>query len=209
MDLVPGWMDLQFVENPGMAFGWMIPGNGGKLLLSIFRLIVVAVIFWYLFKLIKQKVHSGYIICVSLIVAGALGNIIDSALYGLIFDKGAVYNQDINDYIMYHGVAQFSGNGYAPPLLGNVVDMFHFTKTVHYPAWFPLWGGQTREIFPPVFNVADSAITIGIIFILLWQRTFFPKKEEAIAVAKSSPDNENDHQKETPEDFVATSAGVE
>jgi len=87
-NLIPGWFDLQFVENPGMAFGWMIPGNGGKLALSIFRLIVVTGIGVYLYNLVKQKAHSGYIVCVSLIVAGALGNIIDSAAYGLAFDRG-------------------------------------------------------------------------------------------------------------------------
>lgn len=165
MSIIKGWFNLQFVENPGMAFGWMIPGDAGKLTLSIFRVIVVSGISYYLWKLIKQKAHSGYIICVSLIVAGALGNIIDSAVYGLIFDRGSRFDPNLMDYTMYHGKAVF-GSGYAAPLMGNVVDMLHFTKTI-------TWNGRTIELFPPVFNVADSAITSGIILILLFQKRFF------------------------------------
>lgn len=172
--IIPGWFDLQFVENPGMAFGWMIPGDGGKLLLSIFRIIVVAGISWYLIKIIREKAHTGLIICISLIIAGALGNILDSAFYGLIFDKGSLYDADINDYTMYHGIAAMNGQGYAPFLMGNVVDMFHFAKEVTYPEWFPFVGGRTREIFPPVFNLADASITCGILIILLRQKKFFP-----------------------------------
>jgi signal peptidase II len=170
--LIPGWFDLQFVENPGMAFGWMLPGNAGKLTLSIFRILVVSGIGYYLWKLVKQKAHGGYIICVSLIVAGALGNIIDSAVYGVLFDRGSTLDPDIQDYTMYFGKAQFGGNGYAPPLMGNVVDMFHFDKTI-------TWNGNTIELFPPVFNVADSAITVGIIIILLFQKRFFENSEKS------------------------------
>ncbi|MFM9985813.1 MAG: signal peptidase II [Flavobacteriales bacterium] len=165
-EVIPGWLDLQFVENPGMAFGWMLPGESGKLLLSIFRILVVIGISWYLYKLVKQKAHWGYIVCVSLIVAGALGNILDSAVYGLIFDKGSLFDADIGDYTMYFGKAAMEGEGYAAPLMGNVVDMFHFTKEY-------TWDGVSHEIFPPVFNVADSSITFGIIFILLFQKRFF------------------------------------
>ncbi len=170
-EVIPGWLDLQFVENPGMAFGWMLPGEGGKLTLSIFRIIVVSGGIWYLIKLIKQNVHWGYAICVSLIVAGALGNIIDSAVYGLIFDKGSLFDQDMQDYTMYFGKAVIEGEGYAKPLMGNVVDMFHFTKEY-------TWNGVKHEIFPPVFNVADSSITLGIIMILLFQRKFFGKSKK-------------------------------
>lgn len=178
-NLIPGWFDLQFVENPGMAFGWMIPGNGGKLALSIFRLIVVTGIAIYLFKLIKQKAHAGYIVCVSLIVAGALGNIIDSAAYGLAFDRGSTFDEHYGDYTMYFGKAQLNGEGYAPVLMGNVVDMLHFTKTI-------TWNGKEIELFPPVFNVADSAITLGIIFILLFQKRFFPKNDEPVAPSEEA-----------------------
>ena len=171
MTVIPGWMDLQFVENPGMAFGWMIPGDGGKLALSIFRILVVGGISWYLVKLIREKAHWGYITCVSLIVAGALGNIIDSAVYGLIFDRGSSFDAEIGDYTMYFGKAQAIGDGYAKPLMGNVVDMFHFTKRITL-------NGTSHELFPPVFNVADSSITMGIVFILLFQKRYFPKKKE-------------------------------
>lgn len=171
LTLIPGWFDLQFVENPGMAFGWMLPGNAGKLALSIFRIIVVGGIGYYLWKLIKEKAHTGYIICVSLIISGALGNIIDSAFYGLIFDRGSTFDTHINDYTMYFGKAQLNGEGYAPALMGNVVDMFHFDRTI-------TWNGKTIELFPPVFNVADSAITVGIILILLFQKRFFPNEKE-------------------------------
>ncbi len=175
--LIPGWFDLQFVENPGMAFGWMLPGEAGKLILSIFRVLVVAGISVYLYRLIKQKAHWGYVMCVSMIVAGALGNIIDSAVYGFLFDRGSTFDAELNDFTMYFGKAQMNYEGYAKPLMGNVVDMFHFTKRVN-------WGGSSHEIFPPIFNVADSSITAGIIIILLFQRRFFHKKEEV-----TSPEN--------------------
>lgn len=171
--LIPGWFDLQFVENPGMAFGWMLPGEAGKLTLSIFRIIVVIGLIWYLAKIISQKVHWGYIICVSLIIAGAMGNIIDSAVYGLLFDRGSIFDPEIGDYTMYFGKAVLLGDeGYARPLMGNVVDMFHFTKTISF-------GGKIREIFPPVFNIADASITAGIISVMLFQRVFFPKQQVA------------------------------
>ncbi len=169
--IIPGWIDLQFVENPGMAFGWMIPGDAGKLTLSIFRLVVVTGIAWYLYRLIKEKAHWGYVVCVSLIVAGAMGNIVDSLAYGLMFDRGSTYDPDFNDYTMYFGKAELNYEGYAKPLMGNVVDMFHFT------ARWP-WGDSRTEIFPPIFNIADASITVGIILIMLFQRRFFPKKEE-------------------------------
>ncbi len=170
--LIPGWFDLQFVENPGMAFGWMIPGDAGKLTLSIFRLLVVSGIAWYLYRLIREKAHWGYVVCVSMIVAGAMGNIIDSMAYGLMVDRGSKYDVEFNDYTMYFGKAELNYEGYAKPLMGNVVDMFHIT------ARWP-WGEyhERSEIFPPIFNIADASITIGIILILLFQRRFFPKKE--------------------------------
>lgn len=179
--LIPGWLDLQFVENPGMAFGWMIPGEAGKLTLSVFRLIVVSGITWYLYRLIKEKAHWGYVVCVSMIVAGALGNIIDSLAYGGMFDRGSMYDPDFNDYTMYFGKAELNYEGYAKPLMGNVVDMFHFT------ARWP-WGEphERSEIFPPIFNVADAAITVGIILIMLFQRRFFPKKEDAESTSEET-----------------------
>ncbi len=174
--LIKDVIDIQFVENPGMAFGWMIPGNGGKLTLSIFRIFVVCGISWYLYKLIRQKAHTGYIICMSMIVAGALGNIFDSLFYGVIFDRGSIFDPEINDYTMYFGISSINLNdGYAPPLLGNVVDMFHFTMRIP-------WGEGSREIFPPIFNIADSSISVAIVIILLFQKKFFPKPIEQTTV---------------------------
>jgi signal peptidase II len=192
MELIPGWFDLQFVENPGMAFGWMLPGQGGKLVLSVFRILVVVGISVYLWRLIKQKVHAGYIVCVSMIVAGALGNILDSAFYGVLFDRGSVYDEAVGDFTMYFGKAQLQEPGYAAPLMGNVVDMIHFTKTI-------TWGDRTYEIFPPIFNVADSAITLGIVFILLFQRRFFkPDESEQVETTHTEP-APNDDQTEVLE----------
>lgn len=177
--LIPGWFDLQFVENPGMAFGWMLPGEAGKLVLSIFRIAVVLVIIYYLRKFIKERMHSGLLISLSLIVAGALGNIVDSAAYGLIFDKGSRFDEHAGDYVMYFGKAKLSGEGYAPFLMGNVVDMFHFSKEITI-------NGKTTEIFPPVFNVADASITCGILLILLFQKRFFASvRKRAEEQAKS------------------------
>jgi len=174
--VVPGWFDLQFVENPGMAFGWMLPGEIGKLTLSLFRIIVVLVIIHYLRKFIREKMHAGLLISLSLIVAGAIGNIIDSAVYGLIFDKGSRFDEHAGDYVMYFGKASLSSQGYAPFLMGNVVDMFHFSKEITI-------NGKTHEIFPPVFNLADASITSGILLILLFQKRFFPQR-------KPSPEDE-------------------
>ena len=101
-----------------------------------------------------------------MIVSGAMGNILDSAFYGVIFDRGSTYDEAVGDFTMYWGKAQLGGEGYAAPLMGNVVDMIHFKKTF-------TWNERTYEIFPPIFNVADSAITLGILFILLFQRRFF------------------------------------
>jgi signal peptidase II len=168
--IIDGWFDLQFVENPGMAFGWMLPGEAGKLILSIFRLLVVGGISVYLYRLVKQKAHWGYVMCVSMIVAGALGNIIDSAVYGLMFDRGSTFDPELHDFTMYFGKAQLNYEGYANPLMGNVVDMFHLTKRI-------TWGESSFELFPPIFNVADASITAGIIVILLFQRRFFKKDE--------------------------------
>ncbi len=174
-ELIPGVMNLHFVENPGMAFGWMIPGNGlvAKVALSIFRIFAVGAISWYLRKLVIRKAHGGLIICVTLILAGAAGNIFDSAFNGMLFDKGLTYTRDSFDpWTMYHGVAAFSSEGYSTFLLGHVVDMFRFT--VHWPEWMPWLGG--KEVFPPIFNIADAAITFGVAIIIVRQKKFFANR---------------------------------
>ncbi len=165
---------LYFVENPGMAYGWKFGGEWGKVALTVFRLIAVIFGTWYLGSIIKKKYHKGFIILAGLVYAGAIGNLIDSCFYGMIFDKGMLYNAALNDYINYEGLAKFSATGYSSFLHGNVVDMFYFPVIRgNFPDWFPLWGGERFEFFRPIFNIADAAITTGVLSILVFQRKFF------------------------------------
>lgn len=171
------WFQLYFVENPGMAYGWKFGGNWGKLALTVFRLGAVIFGTWYLRKIIRQKYHKGFIICAALVYAGALGNLVDSCFYGLIFDKGMIFDPAVNEYIGYSGLASFSNTGYASFLHGNVVDMLYFPIIKsHFPSWLPIWGGQDFEFFRPIFNIADASISTGILTILVFQKRFFKMK---------------------------------
>lgn len=162
------WFNLYFTENYGMAFGMQFGGEWGKLALSIFRILAVSAIGIYLFMLEKRKANFGLIFSISLIFAGAMGNIIDSAFYGLIFTQSS-----------YHTVAELAGSapGYAGFLHGKVVDMLYFPiidlSVADLPSWVPdfLLGGDGRFIFfRPIFNIADSSITIGVLWLILFQR---------------------------------------
>ncbi|WCT11935.1 lipoprotein signal peptidase [Mucilaginibacter jinjuensis] len=153
---------LLYTENNGMAFGWELGGQLGKLALTLFRIGAVVGIGYGLVYLIKHKYHRGLIMNMSLIFAGAVGNIIDSTVYGMVY-------------------------GYAPVFQGRVVDMFYFPIIRGiFPTWVPVWGGQDFEFFRPIFNVADSAISIGVIMILIYQKRYFKHQEIEI----SSPHSE-------------------
>lgn len=164
--IMGNWFIIHFIENNGMAFGMEIAGKFGKIILSLSRIAAVVGIGWYLLYLIKQKVSTGFIITVSLIMAGALGNIIDSVFYGMIFS---------NSYYQVAGMFPPEG-GYSSFLHGEVVDMFYFPVLKGtYPDWIPFKGGGNFIFFRPVFNIADSSITIGVTLILIFQKRFFKK----------------------------------
>ena len=155
------WSFIHFIENDGMAFGMQFGGDYGKLFLSIFRIIAVILIAYYLYHINRHKTINGFIISMSLILAGAIGNIIDSAFYGLLFSEST-----------YFELARFlpAEGGYSSILHGKVVDMFYFPVLQgNYPLWFPFWAGQDYIFFSPVFNIADSAITVGVILLLFFQ----------------------------------------
>jgi signal peptidase II len=160
---------LYFIENPGMAWGMEIGGNWGKMLLTLFRMAAVIFGTWYLSKIAKEGYSKGFIVCASLIYAGALGNLIDSMFYGLIFSESS-----------YHQVGQLfpEGGGYAGFLHGKVVDMLYFPIVrSSFPDWMPLVGGTEFEFFSPIFNIADASISIGVITLLVFQKRFLHKQE--------------------------------
>ena len=170
------WFLIHFVENPGMAFGMEFGGKSGKTFLSLFRLGAIAFIIWWVGVFIREKAPQGFILCVCLILAGAIGNMIDSAFYGLIFDTGMTYNSDFGTYVSYSGVSQLSSDGYAPFLHGCVVDMLSFPiLRGTYPEWFPFKGGDSFVFFRPIFNIADSAVTIGVFSIIIFYWGYLKK----------------------------------
>lgn len=160
------WSHLYFIENEGMAYGMQLGGDFGKIILTLFRLIAVGFGIWYLRTIIEKKDHPLFIVCASLIFAGALGNLIDSMFYGLIFDEST----------QVHVATLFpKGGGYAGFLHGRVVDMLYFPiiQNATFPSWVPFWGGQDFLFFRPIFNLADASISIGVITILIFQKKLF------------------------------------
>ena len=156
---VTNWFYISFIENNGMAWGMQI---GPKLLLSLFRVIAIAFLGYYIWLQAKKKARWGYIICLVMVLAGATGNLIDCMFYGLGFEASTPFS-------VSHWVGL--GNGYAPFLMGKVVDMFYFPIIqTTWPDWMPFWGGEEFIFFSPVFNFADASISVGVVALLLFYR---------------------------------------
>ena len=167
--LIGNWCVLHFVENEGFAFGMSLGGSTGKIILTLFRLVASGALLWFLLHQIKRGMRRPLAVCLGLIVVGAVGNLIDSCFYGLIFNES------------FYNVAQLfpPEGGYAPLLQGRVVDMFYFPLIdTTWPTWVPFVGGKPLVFFNAIFNVADSAITIGTIWLIVDQLFFAKKKDE-------------------------------
>lgn len=177
---ITDWFKICFIENKGMAFGMEI---GSKLVLSVFRIFAVCVIGYYIYLQVKQKVRTGYIICLSMVLAGALGNIIDCMFYGLIFNASSPF------YVSYF--VPF-GDGYAPFLMGKVVDMFYFPLIVTtWPDWLPIVGGDDFVFFSPIFNFADASISVAVVLLLV----FYRRELSTITLRKNYVDDEKKEEK--------------
>ena len=177
---ITDWFYINFIENSGMAYGMTFIN---KLVLSLFRIVAVSVIGYYLWKQVKEKARYGYIVCLAMILAGAAGNIFDSMFYGLCFNASSPY------YVSYF--VPF-GQGYAPFLMGKVVDMFYFPIIdTYWPQWMPFVGGDHFIFFSPVFNFADACISVGVIVLLLFYR-----RELGTLSLKSSEESDKDKNEE-------------
>lgn len=177
--LIGDWCLLHFVENPGFAFGTTIGGTAGKIILSVFRLVASAALIWFLVHYIRREGRTAVVAYGALIAAGAVGNLIDCCLYGVLFTE--------SNYML---AQMFPAEGYAPLLQGNVVDMFYFPLIdTTLPSWVPIWGGEKFMFFNAIFNVADSAITIGAIWLVIDQLFF--KKTTAETVSSTAENDKN------------------
>lgn len=169
------WFKIVFIENNGMAYGMEI---GSKLVLSLFRVIAISVLGYYIAQQVRKKARWGYIVCLSMVMAGAAGNIFDSMFYGLVFNASSEF------YTSYF--VPF-GTGYAPFLMGKVVDMFYFPLIVTtWPDWMPMVGGSQFVFFSPIFNFADSSISVGVVLLIL----FYRKEISEISLKNETKSNE-------------------
>jgi signal peptidase II len=156
---ITDWFYITFIENKGMAFGMQL---GSKILLSLFRMAAICVLGYYIHQQVKKNARTGYVVCLSMVLAGAAGNLIDCMFYGLIFNESSPF------YVSYF--VDF-GSGYAPFLMGKVVDMFYFPLIeTEWPTWMPFVGGQHFVFFSPVFNFADASISVSVVLLLLFYR---------------------------------------
>lgn len=163
------WFIIHFTENNGMAFGMELAGEYGKLFLTLFRIVASGVIIWYIYTLIRKKAGKLLIITISLVLAGAMGNIFDSVFYGLIFSESTPFEL---------ATLFPEGGGYASLFHGRVVDMLYFPViSTTWPSWMPFVGGEPFEFFQPVFNIADTSITVGVLMLLVFYRKMFPREE--------------------------------
>jgi len=175
------WFKISFIENNGMAFGMEI---GSKTFLSVFRVVAVAGLSYYIWLQLKEKAKTGYVVLLTMILAGAIGNLIDCMFYGLIFNVSTPYN--VAEFVSF-------GDGYAPFLMGRVVDMFYFPLIeATWPTWMPVVGGQDFVFFSPVFNFADSCVSVGIIALLI----FYRKELSQISFQKKEQVNEGEQEQE-------------
>ena len=167
------WFYIYFIENEGMAYGMTFIN---KLVLTLFRVVVAIAISIYLYRQVKKNARWGYVVCLAMIIAGAGGNIIDCLFYGQVFSPST--SSAIAHFVSW-------GQGYAPVFYGRVVDMFYFPIIdTHWPEWLPIWGGERFIFFSPIFNFADSCISVGVVALLLFFRkelgeVTFSQKEEA------------------------------
>ena len=156
---VTDWFYITFIENMGMAFGMQL---GSKIMLSLFRVVAIGVLGYYIWQQVKRNARTGYLVCLSMVLAGAAGNLIDCMFYGMLFNESSPY------YLSY--LVDF-GTGYAPFLMGKVVDMFYFPLIeTEWPTWMPFVGGQHFVFFSPVFNFADASISVSVVLLLLFYR---------------------------------------
>lgn len=181
------WFILHFIENNGMSFGMEFTGTYGKLFLTLFRILAAGVIAWYLHKLVKSRGNIYLIITGSLVLAGAIGNIIDCMFYGLIFSESMPYPG--SPAILFP-----PDGGYAPFLHGKVVDMLYFpVVNTTWPSWIPWVGGDQFTFFAPVFNIADAAITTGVLFALIFQKWLFKKPHDPAVEEPKTPTGTPDY----------------
>ncbi len=164
------WFQLKFVENPGMAYGAEFGGLTGKIVLSVLRIVLIGLIGWFIWKNISIRNNNYFKIGMALVFAGAVGNLIDGLFYGMIFDTGMTWNEQLSSWEGYTGISKADFSGYSGFLQGSVVDMFYF-PLFDWPEWMPLVGG--KEFFSYIFNVADASITVGGAIVILFRNKVF------------------------------------